>query len=63
TPTLLTEHGTFTKVQRELIVQLTANTWSEVTDDTILATANKATAETTVQFCLARRIRRGNIVL
>ncbi|KAL0630569.1 hypothetical protein Q9L58_010585 [Maublancomyces gigas] len=63
TPTLLTEQGTFTKVQRELIVQLTSTTPPSVTDDSILATANKAIAETTVQFCLARRTQRGNIVL
>ncbi|KAL0630402.1 hypothetical protein Q9L58_010751 [Maublancomyces gigas] len=63
TPTLLTEHGTFTTMQRELIVQLTATIPPSVTDDTILATANEAIAETTVQFCLARRTRRGNILL
>ncbi|KAL0630951.1 hypothetical protein Q9L58_010198 [Maublancomyces gigas] len=62
-PTLLTEHGTFTKVQRELIVQVTETIPPSVTDDTILATANKATAETMVQFCLARRTRRGYILL
>ncbi|KAL0631758.1 hypothetical protein Q9L58_009366 [Maublancomyces gigas] len=63
TPTLLTELGTFKTVQRELIVHLTAIISPSVTAYTILATANKAIAKKMVQFCLARRTRRENILL
>ncbi|KAL0630683.1 hypothetical protein Q9L58_010467 [Maublancomyces gigas] len=53
----------YTKVNRELIIELASPIPSGVSDYAIITAANKALASTEVVFCLARRTTRGNIIL
>ncbi|KAL0631182.1 hypothetical protein Q9L58_009957 [Maublancomyces gigas] len=53
----------YSKVNRELIIELSSPIPSGVTEYTINTAANKALASTAVIFCLARRTTRGNIIL
>ncbi|KAL0630804.1 hypothetical protein Q9L58_010343 [Maublancomyces gigas] len=53
----------YTKVQRELIVELSCPIPTGVTDYAIITAANTALASREVRFCLARRTTRGNILL
>ncbi|KAL0631377.1 hypothetical protein Q9L58_009766 [Maublancomyces gigas] len=53
----------YTKVNRELIIELSSPIPPGVSDYAIITAANKALASTEVVFCLTRRTTRGNIIL
>ncbi|KAL0631243.1 hypothetical protein Q9L58_009897 [Maublancomyces gigas] len=53
----------YTKVNRELIIDLSSPIPSCVSDYATITAANKALASTEVVICLARRTTRGNIIL
>ncbi|KAL0630735.1 hypothetical protein Q9L58_010416 [Maublancomyces gigas] len=52
-----------TKVNRELIIELSSPIPSGVTHYTIITVVIKALASTKVGFCLARRTTRGNLII
>ncbi|KAL0630711.1 hypothetical protein Q9L58_010437 [Maublancomyces gigas] len=53
----------FTKVQRELIVELSSPIPTGITDYAIITAANASLASTEVKFCLAHRTTRGKVLL
>lgn len=55
--------SSFTKVNRELIVELSTPPDTSITPNFILTNPNKTVADTPTWFCLARLTARGNIVL